>query len=91
MCINSSFAPQSQPGTRRPGMYPRLDKVIDDLKEKYPILKVPAGCDLPEQGGITGQMGRVPKFPPFTSPINPNAEGIERYGINNNKNACWMA
>ena len=62
MCINSinsSFAPTSKSKT--------------SILAKKIFGKVP-GCDMPENGGITGRMGKPAKIPPFTTPINPNAD-----------------
>ena len=45
------------------------DMLADSIKEKAPLiaalLKTPVGCDIPEQGGITGNIGKRGPKPPY--------------------------
>ena len=73
------FAPVNQPsypilGTPpinpdRNEMNRSREMLIDAIREKAPlladILSIPVGCDLPEQGGISGNIGRKAPKPPL--------------------------
>jgi len=45
-------------------MHRGRDLLVDSIREKAPliaaILETPVGCDLPEQGGISGNLGKKP-------------------------------
>ena len=71
---NVGFAPVKKPNYPawgNPPINPTKDELnrgrdilIDAIREKSPlladILSIPVGCDMPEQGGITGTMNRRP-------------------------------
>ena len=56
--------PPINPGNNQPKM---PDALTEAIKEKAPliaaILSTPVGCDLPEQGGISGNINRT--MPPY--------------------------